>query len=75
MALVQWFRQRQKGGHFFDEDPKRIEYLAHVPDWINQRERDRNVPEPRADCFFVGRKELLQSHEQARTVYVQLEIR
>ncbi|CAM9387974.1 unnamed protein product [Ectocarpus fasciculatus] len=35
-GIVQWFRQRQKGGHFFDEDPKRIEYLAHVPDWINQ---------------------------------------
>ncbi|CAN0116189.1 unnamed protein product [Ectocarpus sp. 4 AP-2014] len=34
--IVQWFRQRQKGGHFFDEDPKRLEYLAHVPDWINE---------------------------------------
>ncbi|CAM9480213.1 unnamed protein product [Pylaiella littoralis] len=34
-GLVQWFRNR-KGGHFFDEDPKRLEYLAHVPDWIDQ---------------------------------------
>ncbi|CAM9863069.1 unnamed protein product [Ectocarpus sp. 8 AP-2014] len=35
-GIVQWFRQRQKNGHFFDEDPKRLEYLAHVPDWINE---------------------------------------
>ncbi|CAM9251345.1 unnamed protein product [Ectocarpus sp. 12 AP-2014] len=35
-GIVQWFRQRQKGGHFFDEDPKRLEYLAHVSDWINE---------------------------------------
>lgn len=35
---VQWFRNRQKGGHFFDEDPKRVEYLAQAPEWIDKRE-------------------------------------
>ncbi|CAM9688217.1 unnamed protein product [Scytosiphon promiscuus] len=35
-GLVQWFRKREKGGHFFDEDPKRVDYLAHVPEWIDQ---------------------------------------
>eukprot|EP00752_Nemacystus_decipiens_P006306 g5686.t1 len=35
-GLVQWFRNRQKGGHFFDEDPKRVQYLAQAPEWIDQ---------------------------------------
>lgn len=42
-ATVQYFRKRQKDGHFFDEDPKRIDYLAHVSDWIDQREGERGV--------------------------------
>ena len=39
-AKVQWFRSREKGGHFFDEDPRRVEYLAHAPEWIDQRESE-----------------------------------
>lgn len=57
-VAVRWLRKR-KDGHFYDEDPKRLEYLAHVPEWINQREKlwfDGCVPVCPCGCFcfFLG---------------------
>lgn len=59
---VQWFRNRE-GGHFFDEDPKRLEYLAHVPEWMDQREAQK-VDEPcvhyctgKVACFVCASNE------------------
>ncbi|CAM9853916.1 unnamed protein product [Ascophyllum nodosum] len=34
-GLVGWLRRR-RGGNFWDEDKKRLEYLAHAEDWMNK---------------------------------------
>ena len=35
-TAVGWLRRR-RGGNFWDEDKKRLEYLAHAEDWMNKR--------------------------------------
>lgn len=42
VAAVELLRQR-KGGHFYDEDPKRLQYLARVPEWIDKRKQWRSL--------------------------------